>query len=145
MPVGYLLSVGLVAWCTAFALRPPRPRTSSPSNLAYWFGFVVNELPFLALLWLLLATVQAYASGDLATPVGWAGLATAAVTALGLVVVAWRGLRARRAVGAALDGGLGPDWRERIEPTHRVRLGKRRSLPRILLLPVVTRRLDVEP
>lgn len=43
MPIGYLISVALVAWCTLFALAPPRPRQSGPSNLSYRFGFLVND------------------------------------------------------------------------------------------------------
>ena len=46
MPIGYLVTVVIVAWCAALALAPPPPRQSSPSNLSYWFGFVINELPF---------------------------------------------------------------------------------------------------
>ena len=48
MPFGYLITVALMAWCVVFALAPPRPRHSSPSNIAYWLGFLVNELPFVA-------------------------------------------------------------------------------------------------
>jgi alpha/beta hydrolase fold len=46
MPVGYLVTVASVAWCTLFALAPPRPRHSSLSNNSYWFGFLLDELPF---------------------------------------------------------------------------------------------------
>src|SRR5262245_8541607 len=48
MPIGYLVSTGLMATCTLFALRPPRPRRSSPFRVSFWFGFLVNELPFVA-------------------------------------------------------------------------------------------------
>jgi hypothetical protein len=47
MPVGYLVTVAFVGWCTLFALAPPRPRQSNPSNKSYWFGYLLNELPFL--------------------------------------------------------------------------------------------------
>jgi hypothetical protein len=33
-------------------VAPPRPRRSSPSNPSFWFGFLVNELPFVAFYWL---------------------------------------------------------------------------------------------
>jgi acetyl esterase/lipase len=32
VPIGYLVAVTLVAWCTLFALIPPRPRQSSPQK-----------------------------------------------------------------------------------------------------------------
>jgi hypothetical protein len=57
VPIGYLVTVALVAWCTVFALAPPRPGRSSPSNLSYWFGFLINELPFVAFYWLLASTL----------------------------------------------------------------------------------------
>jgi hypothetical protein len=56
MPIGYLATVTLVAWCTLFALIPPRPRRSSPSNMSYWFGYLLNEQPFVGVYWLLAST-----------------------------------------------------------------------------------------
>jgi hypothetical protein len=70
----YLLTVLLMAWCTLFALAPPRPRRSSTSNLSYWFGFLINELPFPAIWWLLASTLLAFGEGDVASPAGWAAL-----------------------------------------------------------------------
>jgi hypothetical protein len=45
MPAGYVVSMALMAGCVLIAVRPPMPRDSSPSNPAFWFGFLVNELP----------------------------------------------------------------------------------------------------
>ena len=45
-PVGYLVTTVLAAFWTFFAVAPPRPRHSSPSNRSYWLGYLVNELPF---------------------------------------------------------------------------------------------------
>ena len=73
MPIGYLLTVLLAAWCTLFALAPPRPRHSSTSNLSYWFGFLINELPFITIWWLLASTLLAFSQGDVASPAGWRG------------------------------------------------------------------------
>ena len=109
MPIGYLVTTALVAWCTAFALWAPRPRRSSPSNAGYWFGFLVNELPFVAFAWLAASTALALAQGDLVTPVGIVGLAVAALASIGLGLVARRGLRARGALARALDEDLGID------------------------------------
>ncbi|HEY7031559.1 MAG TPA: alpha/beta hydrolase [Thermomicrobiales bacterium] len=135
MPIGYLVSVAIVAWCTVFALAPPRPRRSSPSNRSYWFGFLINEVPFLASYWLLASTLLAFAQGDIDSPVGWAAFGLAGLTMAGLAVIAWRGLRAGPAVDRALRENRGAG------------MGNRpRRLPwgRILLAPWFVRRRDVE-
>ena len=71
VPIGYLVAVIVVAWCTLFALAPPRPRRSSPSNLSFRFGYLLNELPFVAFSWLLASTLLAFSQGDVDTPGGW--------------------------------------------------------------------------
>ncbi len=125
VPVGYLLAVTLVAWCTLFAVAPPRPRQSSPSNLSFRFGYLLNELPFVAFYWLLASTLLAFGQGDLDSPGGWVAFGLAVLTTVGLVVVAWRGLRAGPAVDHALREGLGAGWRGR----HRRRDGRPAAPP----------------
>ena len=111
MPFGYLVSVALMAVCVAVAVHPPRPRETRPSSLSFWLGFLVNELPFVALGWLAVSTAQATAEGDLATPVGTAAAGLALVAAAGLGVIVRRALGARAEVERALDEGVGPGWR----------------------------------
>jgi acetyl esterase/lipase len=142
LPIGYLISVVVVTWCTFFALRPPRPRRSSSSNLSYWFGFVINELPFAGVYWLLAATLLAFGQGDLGSPVGGVALGLAVVTTLGLAVVARRAMRAGPAVDEALTDGLGAGWRRAIDETGRPR--RRIPVARILLAAFFFRRGDVE-
>ena len=139
MPIGYLVTTALMGLCTAFALAPPRPRRSSPSNKSYWLGFLLNELPFLGFYWLLASTLLAVGQGDIVSPVGWLALGVAVITSAGLGVVAWRGLQARQAVDQALEESLGTGWRRSVEVP-------RRRLPwgRILFAPFVMRRRDVE-
>ena len=144
MPVGYLVAVTFVAWCTLFALSPARPRRSSPSNLSYRFGFVLNELPFVAFYWLLASTLLAVGQGDVETPGGRAVFGLALLTTVGLGVVAWRGFRAGSAVDRALSEGLGAGWRTAIDPKLAARLRRRLPLVRILLAPFLVRRRDVE-
>jgi acetyl esterase/lipase len=144
MPIGYLVTVVVVAWCTLFALAPPRPRRSSPSNLSYWFGYLLNELPFVAFYWLLAATLLAVSQGDIDSPGGWVVLGLAVLTTVGLVVVAWRGLRAGPAVDRALREGLGAAWRTAIDPGMAARLRRRLPWARILFEPFPVRRRDVE-
>lgn len=135
MPIGYLITVAVVALGMLLALRPVhRP---APLRTASWaLGSIVNESPFVAFYWVLAATLLALAQGDLATPVGWFGLGIACVTFLGTPVLVRRSLAARPAVERALGDGLGPEWRGAIDPTLASRF--RRSLPwvRILLAPV---------
>jgi acetyl esterase/lipase len=132
-PVGYFVTTIVVAWCTFFAAAPPRARQTSHSNRSYWFGFVLNELPFLAFYWLAASTALALSEG---AAVGWLGrfsLVLAAATTIGLGIVARRGLRARQAVEEALEAaGLQGE------------LPGRLPFARILFAPFFRRRRSVE-
>ncbi|MFE7359085.1 alpha/beta hydrolase, partial [Streptomyces sp. NPDC057543] len=79
--------------------------------------------------------------GDLEPTGAKVTAAVAAVTFVGLAVSAWRGVRSDRMVGQALDQGLGTGWRERVRGTA---LRRHRPWARILLLPGMMRRRDVE-
>lgn len=139
MPIGYVVTTALVAWCTFFAaVAPRRPRPLG--SMSFWFGLVLNEVPFLGLYVLLGATALAAVQGDLGSPGARATAGVAAATAAGLAVCAWRGLRADRAVGRALRQGLGADWQDRV----RVPLRGRRPWALILLRPFPWGRRDVE-
>jgi acetyl esterase/lipase len=144
VPVGYLVTTTVVAWCTLFALAPPRPRRSSPSNLSFLFGYLLNELPFVAFYWLLASTLLAFSQGDVDSPGGWAAFGVAVLATVGLVVVAWRGLRAGPAVDHALSEGLGAGWRTAIDTGMAARLRRRLPFARILFAPFPVRRHDVE-
>ncbi|HKE67730.1 MAG TPA: hypothetical protein VKB55_00650, partial [Nocardioidaceae bacterium] len=61
MPIGYLITVLLAAVGTAFAIRPPHPRSSGPLRVSYVLSFVVSEQPFIAFYWLLASTLLAFA------------------------------------------------------------------------------------
>ncbi len=134
MPIGYLISTGLLATCTAVALRPPRPRRSSPFRASFWLAFLVNELPFVGLFLLAGATALALADHDVSGPAGWAVVGLAALAAAGLVLVAWRAGATRPALERALGDALGTP----------VRLTRRLPWARILVAPYLFRRRDVE-
>lgn len=142
MPVGYLVSVLFLAAVTLFAVRPMR---GSPAlaTLSFWLGLVVNELPFLAAAWLVLATGLAFAQGDVRGPGGWVVVGLAALTSVGLAVIVWRGTRAGPALERALDDGLGPGWRGSLDARRAAGLRRRLPLVRILLRPVVRGRPGV--
>ena len=58
VPIGYLVTVTLAAWCTMLALVPLR-RLFALGAMSFLFGFVLNELPFVAFYWLLASTLLA--------------------------------------------------------------------------------------
>ncbi len=144
MPIGYLITTGLMATWTLFALAPPRPRRTSPSNLSYWLGFLVNELPFVAFYWLAASTLLALGQGDLATPVGWAAFALGVLATCGLALITWRALQARPALDYALEDGLGTGWRSELDAGMATRLRRRLPVAQILVGPFFFRRRDVE-
>ena len=140
MPVGYVVTVALVALGTLFALVPLR----SVGNLSFRMGLLLNEVPIVGFYWLLIWTCQAFVQGDIDAAGGWAAVGLAALTTAGLAVVAWRGLQARPALEQAMAEALGADWRTAIDPGLAARLRRRLPLARILLLPLSRRRLGVE-
>ena len=105
MPVGYVVTVALVALGTLFALVPLR----SVGNLSFRMGLLLNEVPIVGFYWLLIWTCQAFVQGDIDAAGGWAAVGLAALTTAGLAVVAWRGLQARPALEQAMAEALGAE------------------------------------
>jgi acetyl esterase/lipase len=133
VPIGYLITTGLMAAYVIFALRPPRPRRSSRFRLSFWLGAQVNELPFVAFYVLLASTALAIGQGDIDSPVGWTAFGLAVLATVGLPVLVRRAMRAGPVVDDALDAaGLAPRSRRRL------------PLARILFAPFPLRRRDVE-
>ena len=122
MPIGYLVTATLLAVSAIIAVRPPKPATSSPSSWVFSTTCVVNELPFVAAYWLVASTGLAVVQGDLFTPVGLVGCGVALVALAAAIVIARRGLAARSALIATLDGTSdvsGRDASGRMSPRHR--------------------------
>jgi acetyl esterase/lipase len=132
MPVGYLVSVVLIAVPTLFALAPQR----ALPNVSFRLGLLINEVPIIGLYWLVIGTTPAILQGDIDSPGGRAILGLAVLTMAGLAVIAWRGLRARPALEQAMAEALGAGWRSAIDPELAARLRRRLPLARILLLPL---------
>jgi acetyl esterase/lipase len=140
VPVGYLISVALVALVTLFALAPLR----SAGNLSFRLGLLLNEVPILGFYWLLISTSLAFVQGDIDAAGGWATVGLAGLTTAGLAVVAWRGLQAGPALEQAMAEALGAGWRTAVDPGLAVRLRRRLPLARIVLLPLSRRGPGVE-
>ncbi|MDI5966830.1 alpha/beta hydrolase [Streptomyces sp. SL13] len=141
MPVGYLLSVAVVALGTLFALVPPR-RSRALSALGFRLGLLLNEVPVIGCYWLIGWTLLAFAQGNIATPGAWAAVGLAALTVVGLVVVARRGSQAGPVVERALAEGLGQGRRAAVGAGPVGRVDGRR-LARFLLVPLLRRRHGV--
>jgi len=144
VPFGYLNTTAIVAVCTLFALAPRRRREPSQGNVSYWLGFLVNELPFLAFYVVLASTALAIGQGDIDSPVGWTAFALAILATVGLVAVVRRGWQAGPAVDHALHEALGAHWRTQLDPGLAAGLRRRLPLVRILVVPFLFRRRDVE-
>ena len=131
------------AWCTLMALAPLR----RPRRLAIvsWISSAVpNEVPFLFLYIVIASTVPTMIGGDLDGPGSWISLVIAVLTSAGLIIVAHRSLRAGPAVERALADGLGPRWRSHLDPVLADGLRRHLPWPRILFLPWMFGRHDVE-
>jgi len=137
-----MVTTAIVAWCTLLALAPLR-RPLALGIISFVFGFALNELPFVALYYLLVSTWLAIGQGGVDSPSHWVAAGLAVLAAAGLRVVAWRGLRAGPAVNRALSEGLGAGWRTTLDTGMAARL-RRLPLARILFAPVFFRRRDVE-
>jgi acetyl esterase/lipase len=131
VPIGYLFSVALLAFCTATAVIGVRPAHTTPSHWSYWATFLINELPFLAAYVLVGDTLLAWGQGDLVTPGGLVGLAVAVLTVAGL------GVLIRRALAT------GPRLREALAGAGIALAPSRLPWARILLDPFRSRRRDV--
>lgn len=143
MPIGYLVSTTLVALCTLLALAPQR-RPAALAALSFRVGIVVNDLPFLTFAWLLASSLLAASEGDLDAAGGRAVLVVAALTTVGLAIIARRQLKAEPVLDRALTDGLGAGWRAGIRPEIASRLRTRLPYRRIFVTPLGFRRHEVE-
>jgi acetyl esterase/lipase len=125
------LIVGLFA---LMALRPPMPRRSTPFNLQFALGYLINEQPFLGLWWLLAGTTAAVVQPEVSSPLWWIVVVLTAVDVLALGLIAFRARSARsvlsQAFRQAFGAGLLPFW-------------TRPPWFRIVLLPFISWRPDV--
>src|SRR4051794_34530534 len=107
MPIGYVIPVAILAFCTAVAVIGPRPPHTTPSYWGFWVSFLISEQPFVAFYLLAVPTVLAFVQGDLASPVGLAAFAVAVLTAIGLAVLVRRALSAGAVLRRTLADGAG--------------------------------------
>lgn len=133
MPIGYLITVLLMASATLLALGPPR--RSRILGRVGWLLSPFFNAPLVVCLILAATTAFAIVGGDVDSPAGWAVVGAAILTMAGLVVVARRGRQTRPAVERALSDALGSDWRATVVAEGSAGTRRRPSLARIALWP----------
>jgi acetyl esterase/lipase len=111
MPVGFLITVGLIAVAMAASLWPAS-RSALLGRATWVVSAIPNESPFLAFYWVGAATVLAYTQGDLHGAPAWVALGLAGVTFAGTPVLVRRSLRAAPAIAQALGRPIAsnPPW-----------------------------------
>lgn len=101
LSVGFLTTTLLAGACAVAALRPPRPREPHPFRLSFMLGYLINEQPFLGLVWLFAGTYSTLAT-SIGTTSWWVAVALTAIPAAALVALAIRARSARNVLEAAL-------------------------------------------
>lgn len=143
MPVGYLISTGLVATVTLSSVARHQPRRSSPFRLIYGIGFLLNwPLAMSALL--VASTALAIDQSGTGSPVFWIGFGFAVLASGGLVILRGRARGTGPALERALDEGVGAGWRDDVGADLVARLHRRPSLVHVMLAPVSSRRRRVK-
>jgi acetyl esterase/lipase len=138
MPIGYVVTTGLMATFVLLAVSRHRPRRSSPFRLSFFFGWLINW-PFVAFGVLVASTALAIAQSGVGSPVFWIGLGLAVLASAGLVVLERRARETGPALERALSKGLGAGWRDGVDAELAARLRRRPSLARILFAPIFRR------
>jgi acetyl esterase/lipase len=122
-----------VATTVLSAVARHRPRRSSPFRLSYVTGLWLN---WPSVVFVLLVASTALAIAQSGAGLGfWIGVGLAGLAIAGLVVLRRRARQTGPVVERALDEGLGPGWRDRVDPELAARLRRRPSLSRVLLAP----------
>ncbi len=142
MPIGYLVSAGIMAAVVVSAVARHRPGHSSPFRLSFLFGLLLNW-PVALSVALVTSTVFTVAQSGVGSPVFWIGLGLTALALSGLVVLRRRALGTGPALERAFGEGLGTAWRDGVEAELAARLRRRPSLARILFAPISFRRRGV--
>ncbi len=108
MPVGFSITLGLVALGMVVSLRPVS--RSGVGGVVSWFvSALPNESPFLAFYWLAAST--ALAISQLHGAGAWVVVGLGCAPFAGTPTLVRRSRRAAPAIEQAFDRGLGPAWR----------------------------------
>lgn len=141
-PIGYLVPVAFISLCVYFVLAPRR--WPQPLRVVGQYLVVVNELPFIALTWLISVNVLTASEGGISSPLGWTAFGVAILAGLGLLLIIFQSLRAKRVIVEALATGLGKGWSSSIDRKLSARLSSRPVTLRAMLGPLFIRRSSVK-
>lgn len=137
------------AWCVLMAVAPiRRPRVLATQS--FLFASVVNELPFLFGLIVVVSVAPDVIDGELGTFHGAVSVGLAAVTLVGLALIAVRATQTGAAVDAALDQALRTEYRAGssgdrwLRREQRSGTGRRHRWASILFMPWPIRPRSVE-
>src|SRR3954451_4425380 len=133
--MGFITTVAMVSVVGLIALRPPMPRHSSPWNLQFGLGFLINEQPFLGLYWLAAGTAATVADIDVGRLRWWLSIIALAVPVAVLTALAIRARSAAPALAAALHPALDDRSPKVVAPIR-----SRMPLVRVLFLPFISYR-----
>jgi acetyl esterase/lipase len=111
LPIGFVITLGLVAFGMWVSLWPPS-RSGLGGLITWVISAIPNESPFLALYWLAASTWLASSQDNLHGTGVWVAVGLAAASFAGTPVLVRRSLRAAAAIEQALDRGIGPGWRQ---------------------------------
>jgi acetyl esterase/lipase len=124
----------IVGLFSLMALRPPMPRRSSPFNLQFALGYLINEQPFLGLWWLLSGTLATLFQPAFLSSQWWLIVGLTVMDAALLAALVLRARSARPVLSGALHTAFGVKMEPRVT---------RPSWWRVVLVPVVSWRPDV--
>ncbi len=132
MPIGFLITAGLVALGMLSSLRP-LSRSGVLGVITWLLSALPNESPFLALYWMGVSAWLAASEHHLHGTGVWATVALVACAFAATPVLLRRALRARTAIELAFDRSLGSAWRL---AGHGSALARPRPWARIVLAPL---------
>jgi acetyl esterase/lipase len=104
MPIGYLVTTGLIAAVVLAAVSGHRPRRSSPFRPSYSIGLLINW-PLAVFVVLAVSTALAIDQTGAGSPVSWIGLGLAIFATAGLAVLRRRARETGPVLERALDEG----------------------------------------
>jgi acetyl esterase/lipase len=139
VPIGGLI----LGFCVLVAVAPIR-RPRSLALMSWIASAAPNEVPYLFMYIVVASNLPNLATVTALQPQDWSALGVAALTIVGLAIVACRAWPASRVLDDALTDELGPRWQSDIEPRLAGRLPRRRPWLRILVVPWPFRPLSVE-
>jgi acetyl esterase/lipase len=132
MPIGFLITAGLVALGMLTSCWPPS-RSGVLGVITWLLSALPNESPFLVLYWMAASTGVAASENDLHGPGVWAAVGLVACSFAATPVLLRRALGARAAIELAFDRSLGSGWRLAGRGSA---LAGPRPWPRIVLAPI---------